>query len=155
MSSKPNRMVGNAMKKRSSLLFLMTFIATMSSIGMVGVKAASQISSDAECGTCLGSTDVVCRAENYDRFAYCCNVAEVGSRGCGGSSAFCSSNSLNPTIDNYACPYSSTYCGASSSELVMHPNTRNNLKIEISNRLFLDTETCYYVFSMNLAGLDT
>ena len=55
--------------------------------------------------------------------------------------------SLNPVIDSFACPYNKGFCGASNSELEMHPKTRNNLKIEISNRLYVDTETCYYVFS--------
>ena len=36
----------------------------------------------------------------------------------------------------------------------MHPTKRNNLKIEISNRLYVDTETCYYVFSVDSGDLD-
>jgi hypothetical protein len=36
----------------------------------------------------------------------------------------------------------------------MHPVDRNNLKIEISNRLFVDTETCYYIFSVPSSSLD-
>ena len=62
--------------------------------------------------------------------------------------------SLNPVINSFACPYSSGYCGAKNSELIMHPTTRNNLKIEISNRLYVDTETCYYVFKVNSEELD-
>ena len=56
--------------------------------------------------------------------------------------------SLNPVLDSFACPYNSGFCGASNSALIMHPTKRNNLKIEISNRLYVDTETCYYVFSV-------
>ena len=63
--------------------------------------------------------------------------------------------SLNPVINSFACPYSSGYCGASNSELTMHPSKRNNLKIEISNRLYVDTETCYYVFKVDSGELDS
>ena len=118
---------------------------------ILGSNAATQISSLAECGSC-GAT--VCRSETYDRYAYCCDETEIGSRACGGTTAFCDSMSLNPVIDSFACPYSSGYCGASSSELIMHPTTRNNLKIEISNRLFVDAATCYYVFSVKSSTLN-
>ena len=37
----------------------------------------------------------------------------------------------------------------------MHPTTRNNIAIEISNRLFIDAETCYYQFSVPTSDLDT
>ena len=37
----------------------------------------------------------------------------------------------------------------------MHPSKRNNLKIEISNRLYVDTETCYYVFKADPSELDS
>lgn len=36
----------------------------------------------------------------------------------------------------------------------MHPENRNNLKIEISNALYVDQETCYYVFSVPTSSLD-
>ena len=55
----------------------------------------------------------------------------------------------------FACPYSYNYCGASSSEIVMHPTRRNNIAVEISNRLFIDSETCYYTFSVPTSDLDT
>ena len=54
----------------------------------------------------------------------------------------------------FACPYSNSYCGASSSEIVMHPTRRNNIAVEISNRLFVDSETCYYTFSVPTSDLD-
>lgn len=37
----------------------------------------------------------------------------------------------------------------------MHPTRRNNLKLEISNRLFVNGETCYYAFFVPLSSLDT
>ena len=119
-----------------------------------GALAASQISDDFGCGSCSTLGNDVCRADYYDRYAYCCDATEVGSRSCGGPTAFCQSNSLNPTIETFACPYSAGFCGASSSDLVMHPTTRNSLKIEISNRLFVDTTSCYYVFSVPTDVLD-
>ena len=36
----------------------------------------------------------------------------------------------------------------------MHPDRRNNIAVEISNRLFVDTETCYYTFSVPTSDLD-
>jgi len=97
---------------------------------------------------------VVCRPSFYERYAYCCDETEIGSRSCGGPDAFCTTESLNLVMNAFACPYSFGYCGASSSELVMHPVTRNNLKIEISNRLFVDAETCYYIFSVPTSDID-
>ena len=86
--------------------------------------------------------------------SYCCNQNEVGSLTCGGKGAFCSKQSKNPTVDYFACPYSYTYCGAKTSELIMHPDRRNNLRIEISNTLFVNAETCYYVFQVPSSDLD-
>ena len=97
---------------------------------------------------------MVCRPSFYERYAYCCDETEIGSRSCGGPDAFCTTESLNLVMNAFACPYSFGYCGASSSELVMHPVTRNNLKIEISNRLFVDAETCYYIFSVPTSDID-
>ena len=97
---------------------------------------------------------MVCRPSFYERYAYCCDETEIGSRSCGGPDAFCTTESLNPVMNAFACPYSAGYCGASSSEIVMNPVNRNNLKIEISNRLFIDTETCYYIFSVATKDLD-
>ena len=37
----------------------------------------------------------------------------------------------------------------------MHPTKRNNIAIEISNRLFIDAETCYYQFSVPTSDLDS
>ena len=37
----------------------------------------------------------------------------------------------------------------------MHPTRRNNLKLEIQNRLFVDSETCYYTFFAPTSNLDT
>ena len=37
----------------------------------------------------------------------------------------------------------------------MHPVTRNNIAIEISNSLFVDEETCYYQFSVPNSDMDT
>ena len=131
--------------------FLVAILASvLTKIESSGAQAASTISTDADCGTCLSAADsYVCRATTYDRVAYCCAEAELGSRACGGTTAFCSSDSLNPVIDNFACAYSSGYCGASTSEILMHPTTRNNLRVEISNYLYVDEETCYYVFTMD------
>lgn len=112
------------------------------------VDAASQVADLEGCSSCVATGNIVCRPGYYDRYAFCCDETEVGSRSCGGSDVFCSTESLNPVMNAFACPYSYGYCGASSSELVMHPTKRNNLKIEISNRLFQDSETCYYVFSV-------
>ena len=36
----------------------------------------------------------------------------------------------------------------------MHPTDRNNIAIEIQNRLFVDAETCYYVFNVPTRDLD-
>ena len=36
----------------------------------------------------------------------------------------------------------------------MHPTRRNNIAVEISNRLFIDSETCYYTFSVPTSDLD-
>lgn len=57
-------------------------------------------------------------------------------------------------MNAFACPYSYNYCGAKSSEIVMHPVNRNNIEIEISNRFFIDSETCYYQFSVPTSDLD-
>ena len=96
----------------------------------------------------------MCRPDYYDRYAFCCDETEVGSRSCAGSAKFCTNMALNPLMNAFACPYSYGYCGAGSSEIVMHPENRNNLKIEISNDLYVDTETCYYVFSVPASSLD-
>lgn len=57
-------------------------------------------------------------------------------------------------MNAFACPYSYGYCGAKTSEIVMHPTKRNNIAIEISNRLFVDEETCYYQFSVPSSDMD-
>ena len=57
-------------------------------------------------------------------------------------------------MNAYACPYSQNYCGATSSELEMHPTRRNNLRLEIENRKFVSDETCYYVFFVPTSSLD-
>ena len=36
----------------------------------------------------------------------------------------------------------------------MHPETRNNIAVEIANSLYVDGETCYYVFSVPTSDLD-
>ena len=63
--------------------------------------------------------------------------------------------SQNALMNAFACPYSYGYCGAKTSEIVMHPEKRNNIAIEISNRLFLDEETCYYQFSVPSSDMDS
>jgi len=57
-------------------------------------------------------------------------------------------------MKNYACPYSYGYCGARTSEIELHPTRRNNLKIEISNYLFTNGETCYYMLYVPNSSLD-
>ena len=57
-------------------------------------------------------------------------------------------------MNAFACPYSYSYCGASSNEIVMNPIKRNNIAVEIQNDLFVNGETCYYVFSMPISDLD-
>ena len=37
----------------------------------------------------------------------------------------------------------------------MHPVRRNNLIVEIENRLFVDTSQCYYQFSVPISDLNT
>jgi len=118
-------------------------------------EAASSIANDLGCQSCISSGNVVCRPTYYDRSAYCCDTTELGTRSCGGQGAFCTSNTENPLMRAFACPYSYNYCGASSSEIVMHPTRRNNIAVEISNRLFIDSETCYYTFSVPTSDLDT
>ena len=54
----------------------------------------------------------------------------------------------------YACPYSYNYCGASSSEIEMHPETRSNIRLEIANYLYISGETCYYEFFVADESLD-
>ena len=97
----------------------------------------------------------MCRATYYDRYAYCCDESELGTRKCVGSQAFCSSDALNAVMGYYACPYSSGYCGASTSEIIMHPIDRNNLRIAISNKYWVDAETCYYHFYALDSSMDT
>ena len=63
--------------------------------------------------------------------------------------------SQNALMNAFACPYSYGYCGAKTSEIVMHPVDRNNIAIEISNALFVDEETCYYQFSVPNTDMDT
>ena len=124
--------------------------ALLLAIAMVakGALAATSISTDGECGSCLAGGQISCRSTAYDRAGYCCDVTEKGSRSCGGRNAFCSDDALNPAMQTFSCPYTSNYCGASVSELTMHPSDRNNLRIEIQNSLYVQEETCYYVFSV-------
>lgn len=114
-----------------------------------------QVDNAVDCGTCIGDGQVSCRPTFYDRYSFCCDEDEVGTRGCGGSEVFCSGTSdggaaLNP----FACPYASRYCGAGASELEMHPENRNALAIEIENRLFQDQSLCYYQVFVNDQNLD-
>ena len=102
----------------------------------------------------MAGGSVVCRPNYYDRYAFCCDETEIGSRACGGTDVFCTTMSQNALMNAFACPYSYGYCGAKTSEIVMHPVNRNNIAIEISNRLFIDDETCYYQFSVPSADLD-
>ena len=37
----------------------------------------------------------------------------------------------------------------------MHPQTRNKLKIDIKNELFVDESVCFYQFYVDLDFLDT
>ena len=97
----------------------------------------------------------MCRPNYYDRYAFCCDETEIGSRACGGTDVFCTTMSQNALMNAFACPYSYGYCGAKTSEIVMHPVNRNNIAIEISNRLFIDDESCYYQFSVPSADLDS
>ena len=131
-------------------LCLVLFLSTLE-----GARAASQISDDTACAACVGGGNVVCRPNYYDRYSYCCDATEVGTRSCGGSDVFCTSDALNPLVNAFTCPYSYGYCGSKTSEIIMHPTTRNNIAIEISNRLFIDAETCYYQFRVPTSDLDT
>lgn len=131
-------------------LCLVFFLSTLE-----GVQAASQIESDTACASCVAGGSVVCRPNYYDRYSFCCDETEIGSRSCGGSDVFCTSNALNSLLNPFACPYSFGYCGSKTSEIVMHPTKRNNIAIEISNRLFIDEETCYYQFSVPTSDLDS
>jgi len=135
------------MKLTSTLLALTCILLGCS-------QASYQVKSDTDCQTCQSTGSKVCRNENYDRYAFCCDVTEVGSLACGGADAFCTGDSKNPSIDAFVCPYSTSYCGAKTSEIVMHPIKRNNIKVEISNRLFTNLETCYYVVSVPSSDLE-
>ena len=140
------------MRISNNAVVLGTLLALMLGVGQV--QAATSISTDTVCSTCLTGGSVVCRTSYYDRYAYCCDQTEVGTRSCGGSTAFCTTNALNPVMQFYACPYSYNYCGASSSEIEMHPENRNNIRLEIANRFYVSGETCYYEFSVPETYLD-
>jgi len=118
-------------------------------------RAASQIEDDTACASCVGGGSVVCRPNYYDRYSFCCDETEIGSRSCGGTDVFCTTMAQNSLMNAFACPYSYGYCGAKTSEINMHPTKRNNIAIEISNRLYIDAETCYYQFSVPTSDLDT
>ena len=137
---------------RGALAPLALLVAALLVAGVRG--DAYQLDSDTACNTCAGAGNVVCRTGFYDRYAYCCSEAEVGTRSCGGRDVFCSTQALNPVMSIFACPYSYNYCGASSSELKMHPTKRNSLKFEISNRRYVDGETCYYQIYVPTSDLD-
>ena len=57
---------------------------------------------------------------------------------------------MNP----FSCPYENNYCGASSSELEMHPESRNNLVVDIANTQFQDGALCYYQVFVRDGSLD-
>ena len=119
------------------------------------VQAAYQFQTDSNCQSCLNEGAVACRPKYYDRYSFCCDATEVGSLSCGGQEVFCSNMALVPSMKTFACPYSYGYCGASSHEIELHPERRNNIRLEISNRLFTSGETCYYVFFVPTSSLDT
>ena len=54
----------------------------------------------------------------------------------------------------FACPYSSDYCGSSTSQLIMHPTKRNFLKLQIENDLYVDGKTCYFEVQVPDADLN-
>ena len=133
------------------LLSLLTLLFTLTNL----TEAANQIENDLGCASCVANGSVVCRPNYYDRYSFCCDETEIGTRTCGGQDVFCTTMSQNALMNAFACPYSYGYCGAKTSEIVMHPTNRNNIAIEISNRLFVNEETCYYQFSVPTTDLDS
>jgi len=57
-------------------------------------------------------------------------------------------------MNTFSCPYSKAYCGAAESSIAMHPELRNNLIVEIKNRLFVTGSSCYYRFYAIDSDLD-
>ena len=100
------------------------------------VNGAYQTGTTFECNECISGGSISCRPDYYDRYAFCCVEDEVGSRGCGGDDVYCSGYSTSSAMNPFSCPYQNNYCGASSSELEMHPESRNNLVIDIANSQF-------------------
>ena len=54
-----------------------------------------------------------------------------------------------------SCPYQKNYCGATSSEIIMHPIDRNNILIDIKNYRFIDKSVCYYQLYVPEKDMDT
>ena len=130
-------------KGTNSLRSLVCLMALVSLFNLS--RGVYQVDNAVDCRSCIAGGSVSCRPTFYDRYAFCCDESEIGTRACGGNEVFCSGTSdggasLNP----FACPYASRYCGAGASELEMHPENRNAIAVEIENRLFQDQSLCYY-----------
>ena len=70
------------------------------------VDGAYQIESSAECDTCEMDGSVSCRQTYYDRYAFCCDPSEVGTRSCGGEDVYCSTDPVSMFLKNtFSCPY--------------------------------------------------
>ena len=104
---------------------------------------------------CLDDAQITCRSLANDQESVCCkNDNEIAKGKCISNEEdyFCalSYNSLNP----FASPYQSAYCGTQSSRIQMHPQTRNTLLVDIANYLFVDQSICYYQFFADSDFLD-
>ena len=121
------------------------------------VKAAPyKMNEDEECNQCHADGSYVCRSSDPLAYsAYCCTEDEIGEeKYCKGSDKFCTDDDTSDGMKLFACPYSPTYCGSSSSQLIMHPTNRNYLKLQIQNDLYITGETCYYEFLVPDQDLD-
>ena len=131
---------------------LVTLIAAL--LTAQTANGAYQTENTFECNTCITGGSVSCRPTFYDRYAFCCEPSEVGSRGCGGDEVFCSDAPASGSMSPFSCPYENNYCGASSSELEMHPETRNNVVVDIANSQFQEGALCYYQVFVRDGSLD-
>ena len=62
------------------LLSLLLTLFTLTNLS----EAANQIENDLGCASCVANGSVVCRPNYYDRYSFCCDETEIGTRTCGG-----------------------------------------------------------------------